>query len=161
MEDSSMGKRSSPLTADEGEPDILGLVHVDPRIRSVTVVHDGRLARVNQNAKAGSGARVGAAIPDAEIPETFLVNDLLEEIQYLVVPGRSIYQLVFALKARQVIVATQPGADLTEVAYNVVKQLATSATPKNSTSSLNEWAVQTDNQAPTRKLFRNEDVSRV
>jgi len=134
MQGSTIAEYPCDVTPNVDDPDILRLMQVDRRIRSVTVVREGQLTRIKQSQKQENGEQVESAILDSETPETLLVSDLFEEIQYLVAPSRSLYQLVFTLKDRQVIVATQPGADLTEIAHGIVKQLASSAALKNSGS---------------------------
>jgi len=62
-------------------------------------------------------------IQDTAPTDSFLVTDLLENITYVVRGGGSLSQIVFTLKDEQVMVAVQPGSDLTEIAHDFAKHL--------------------------------------
>jgi hypothetical protein len=112
-------------TVEEAEPEILRSIRVDSRIRSVAIIRSAGPVGIEQPDNLVKTGDVGFTIRDTAPTDSFLVTDLLEDITYMVRQEGSLSQIVFMLNDEQVMVAVQPGSDLTEIAHNLAKHLAT------------------------------------
>ena len=105
------------------EPEVLRSIRADARIRSVVIFRTAKPAGVKQLDDLVKASEVDFARPNKAVADSFLVTDLLEDITYLVGQAGSLSQLVFTLKNEQVMVAVQPGSDLTEIAHDFARNL--------------------------------------
>jgi hypothetical protein len=110
---------------EQAEPEILRSIRADSRIHSVAIVRTAKPARTEQTNDLVKTRDVEPAVRDIALTDSYLVTDLFDDITYLVGQAGSLSQLVFTLKDEQVMVAVQPGSDLTEIAHNFAKHLLT------------------------------------
>ena len=109
-------------TAGRSEPEFLQLIRRDPRIRSVVTVRIANPRKLKETHGLVKTSRIRLPTQNTD---SFLVTDLLEDITYAVGQEGAFSKLVFALKHEQVMVAVQPGSDLTEIAHDFATHLAT------------------------------------
>ncbi|MGA8856347.1 MAG: hypothetical protein WB643_04170 [Candidatus Bathyarchaeia archaeon] len=109
-------------TAGQAELEVLQRIRTDPRICSVVIVRAANSGKVMETHGLVKISRIKLPTPNTD---SFLVTDLLEEITYVVGQEGLLSKLVFTLKDEQVIVAVQPGSDLTEIAHDFAIHLAT------------------------------------
>lgn len=110
------------LTEGHSETEVLQQIRNDPRICSVVTVRDANSGEATKTHGLVKTSRIRLPTPNTD---SFLVTDLLEDITYMVGQEASLSKLVFTLKEEQVIVAVQPGSDLTEIAHDIAVHLAT------------------------------------
>lgn len=106
----------------QAEPEVMQRIRNDTRIRSVVIVRAANPSYVVETHGLVKTSCIKLPTPN---PDSFLVSDLLEDITYMIAQEGSLSKLVFTLKNEQVIVAVQPGSDLTEIAHDFAVHLAT------------------------------------
>ncbi len=111
------------ITEQAIEPEVLRSIRADARIRSVVIFRTAKPAGVKRLDDLVKDSEVDFARPNMAVADSFLVTDLLDDITYLVGQAGSLSQLVFTLKNEQVMVAVQPGSDLTEIAHDFARNL--------------------------------------
>jgi len=109
-------------TAGQAELEVLQRIRTDPRICSVVIVRAANPGKVMETHGLVKTSRIKLPTPNTD---SFLVTDLLEDIMYMIGQEGSLSKLVFTLKDEQVMVAVQPGSDLTEIAHDFAIDLAT------------------------------------
>ncbi len=106
------------------EPTFINSLRTDPRIRSVTVIRNGKhvshfnsLVDISQDGAKNFEEHMADVL-------TFLVSDLLRNGSYSVTQREAFYELVFSGKHEQVVVAADLGSDITEIANSITNHLA-------------------------------------
>lgn len=120
----TIAKQSASPSVEEAEPEILRSIRADSRIRSVAIVRFAKPAGIKQPDNLVKIGDVEFAVRDKALTDS-LVTDLLEDITCIVRQEGLLSQLAFMLNDEQVMVAVQPGSDLTEIAHDFTRHMAT------------------------------------
>lgn len=108
-------------TATSSEPDLIGLLSADSRIRSVVMVRVSETGREEQHENS-TKSKVPSSLTSSQSEEIFLLRDLLRDAEYMVGLGMSSLELVFQLDGRWVIVTAKPESDILAIADTVIDQ---------------------------------------
>lgn len=113
-------------TATSSEPDLIGLLSADSRIRSVVMVRVSEPARAEQHEKTAK-SEVPVSLTGSQCEKIFLVKDLLRDAEYTVGLGASSLELVLQFDGRWIIVTAKPESDILAIADTVIDQFVDAA----------------------------------